>query len=151
MQSPCCGMNCLKTIQTQHRSPFLCFPSHHGQAGHFYLVPSSGETLDSPGRAAATFQDVSTPLWHHLQIWVTFMAPLLLLGTHTSPWPGTSTPSGGFKDCETAKAGRQSSPLSHLLFGIIIHWEILTFLIGRNTIVLKTTYTEPFKKCLLHR
>lgn len=40
LQSPCCGMNCLKTIQTHHWGPFLCFPSHHGQAGHFTQVKS---------------------------------------------------------------------------------------------------------------
>lgn len=105
LQSPCCGMNCLRTIQTQHRSPLLCFPSHYSQAGHFYLVPATSETLDSPGRAAATFQGVSTALWHHLQISVTLV-------THTSLWPGTSTPSGSFRDCQTTKAGRQSSLLS---------------------------------------
>lgn len=73
LQSPCSGMNCLKTTQTQHRSPLLCSPSHHGQAGHFYWVPTTSEILDSAGRAAATFQDVSTPLWCHLQTWVTLM------------------------------------------------------------------------------
>lgn len=61
------------------------------------------------------------------------------------PCPGTSTLSGSFKDSETTKAGKKSSPLSHIYYlGIITHWEVLAFLIGRNTIITKITYTEPF-------
>lgn len=62
---------------------------------------------------------------------------------YASPWGGTSTASGCFKVCKTNEAVRKHRSLcSHLLFGIVIRWETLIFLMRRNTIISKTACTE---------
>ena len=146
-RSPCHRTNCLKTIPTGPRSLSLFPLSYQGQAGPFSnLPPTTSDLLDSPGRATATFQDVSSDIINRFgsHSWCRQWRQVLCTSGPTgdphrpctSPCEGTSTASGYFKVCKTNQAGRQSSSLcSLLLLGIIIHCEILTFLTGRNIII----------------